>query len=82
MLKPPRVGAEQLQQPTTFHFVRDYEVVRVEQEVPNELLLVLDDGDVDVKDLGNGLGATACYASDVANRLAGWTQGNSKCTLK
>jgi hypothetical protein len=32
-------------QATAFHFVRDYEVVRVEQEVPNEFLLVLDDGD-------------------------------------
>ncbi len=28
-----------------FHFVRDYETVKVEQEVPNEFLLVLDDGD-------------------------------------
>jgi RNA polymerase II-associated factor 1 len=27
-----------------FHFVRDYETVKVEQEVPNEFLLVLDDG--------------------------------------
>lgn len=39
-------------QPTNFHFVRDYEVVKVEQEVPNEFLLVLNDGDdgEDVKD--------------------------------
>jgi len=29
---------------TAFHFVRDYETVKVEQEVPNEFLLVLDDG--------------------------------------
>lgn len=28
-----------------FHYIRDYETVKVEQEVPNELLLVLDDGD-------------------------------------
>lgn len=28
---------------TAFHFVRDYETVKVEQEVPNEFLLVLDD---------------------------------------
>ena len=27
-----------------FHFVRDYETVKVEQEVPNEFLLVLDEG--------------------------------------
>jgi RNA polymerase II-associated factor 1 len=32
-------------QPTAFHFVRDYETVKIEQEVPNEFLLVLDDGD-------------------------------------
>ncbi|KAG6821221.1 hypothetical protein H0H93_004043 [Arthromyces matolae] len=30
---------------TNFNFVRDYETVKVEQEVPNEFLLVLDDGD-------------------------------------
>jgi hypothetical protein len=34
-------------QETTFHFVRDYETVKVEQEVPNEFLLVLYDGDDD-----------------------------------
>ncbi|KAI0060726.1 hypothetical protein BV25DRAFT_1871121 [Artomyces pyxidatus] len=33
---------------TEFHFVRDYEVVKVEQEVPNEFLLVFDDGDIEV----------------------------------
>ncbi|KDR80632.1 hypothetical protein GALMADRAFT_240977 [Galerina marginata CBS 339.88] len=33
------------QEETTFHFVRDYETVKVEQEVPNEFLLVLYDGD-------------------------------------
>ncbi|KAL0947891.1 hypothetical protein HGRIS_010526 [Hohenbuehelia grisea] len=32
------------QDETIFHFVRDYETVKVEQEVPNEFLLVLDDG--------------------------------------
>ncbi|KAI0642319.1 RNA polymerase II-associated [Trametes meyenii] len=31
-------------EPAHFHFVRDYETVKVEQEVPNEFLLVLDDG--------------------------------------
>ncbi|KAI0832072.1 RNA polymerase II-associated [Trametes gibbosa] len=34
-------------EPTNFHFVRDYETVKVEQEVPNEFLLVLDDGTAD-----------------------------------
>ncbi|OBZ66779.1 RNA polymerase II-associated protein 1 [Grifola frondosa] len=33
-------------EPTPFHFVRDYETVKVEQEVPNEFLLVLEDSDV------------------------------------
>ncbi|ATY65793.1 muramidase, putative [Cordyceps militaris] len=32
------------------------------------------------EDLGTG-GATACYASDVANRLTGWVSAASKCTL-
>ena len=32
-------------QETVFQFVRDYETVKVEQEVPNEFLLVLHDGD-------------------------------------
>jgi hypothetical protein len=30
--------------------------------------------------LGRG-GATACYCSDIANRLLGWSQGASKCTV-
>jgi RNA polymerase II-associated factor 1 len=34
-------------QPTAFQFVRDYETVKIEQEVPNEFLLVLDDGDTE-----------------------------------
>ncbi|KIJ55625.1 hypothetical protein M422DRAFT_57956 [Sphaerobolus stellatus SS14] len=29
---------------TAFHWVRDYETVKIEQDVPNEFLLVLDDG--------------------------------------
>ena len=32
-------------QPTTFHFVRDYETVKVEQDILNEYLLVFDDGE-------------------------------------
>jgi hypothetical protein len=30
--------------------------------------------------LGRG-GATACYCSDIANRLLGWSQGPSQCTV-
>lgn len=43
------------QQATEFHFVRDYEVVKVEQEVPNEFLLVFDDGDLTSSIATNGL---------------------------
>ncbi|KAI0793721.1 RNA polymerase II-associated [Fomes fomentarius] len=32
------------EEPTYFHYIRDYETVKVEQEVPNEFLLVLDEG--------------------------------------
>ncbi|KZV91509.1 hypothetical protein EXIGLDRAFT_648223 [Exidia glandulosa HHB12029] len=31
---------------TPFQFVRDYETVKIEREVPNEFVLVLDDGDL------------------------------------
>ncbi|KAJ6565977.1 RNA polymerase II-associated [Mycena sp. CBHHK59/15] len=40
-LAPYEVPPEQ--EETIFHFVRDYETVKVEQEVPNEFLLVLSD---------------------------------------
>ncbi|KAG5647500.1 hypothetical protein DXG03_009437 [Asterophora parasitica] len=45
------------QEETIFHFVRDYETVKVEQEVPNEFLLVLDDGEPpeSLDDLTNGV---------------------------
>lgn len=42
---------------TAFHFVRDYETVKIEQEVPNEFLLVLDDGNDTVVGGGRGKGA-------------------------
>ncbi|KAE9392324.1 hypothetical protein BT96DRAFT_924805 [Gymnopus androsaceus JB14] len=32
------------EEPTVFKFIRDYETVKVEQEVPNEFLLVLENG--------------------------------------
>lgn len=37
---------------TAFKFVRDYETVKVEQEVPNEFLLVLDEGGAKVEGPG------------------------------
>ncbi|KAL7905246.1 hypothetical protein GGI35DRAFT_483742 [Trichoderma velutinum] len=36
-------------------------------------------GSADYTNLDNGLGSTACYASDVANRLTGWTLATSAC---
>ncbi|KAL7954027.1 hypothetical protein V8C34DRAFT_317631 [Trichoderma compactum] len=36
-------------------------------------------GSADYTNLDNGLGSTACYASDVANRLTGWTLATSTC---
>ncbi|KAI8985739.1 RNA polymerase II-associated [Trametes punicea] len=39
------------EEPTLFHFVRDYETVKIEQEVPNEFLLVMDDGDLHDEDV-------------------------------
>ena len=46
------------EQATEFHFVCNYEVVKVEQEVPNELLLVFDDGERGAIDNDNGDGST------------------------
>lgn len=36
-------------------------------------------GSADYSNLGNGLGSTACYASDIANRLTGWAKAGSNC---
>jgi hypothetical protein len=36
-------------------------------------------GSADYAVLGNGLGSTPCYASDVANRLLGWTLAPTTC---
>ncbi|KAN0138192.1 RNA polymerase II-associated [Lactarius tabidus] len=44
---------------TEFHFVRDYEVVKVEQEVPNEFLLVFDENEHGAIDDGGGAGTDA-----------------------
>jgi RNA polymerase II-associated factor 1 len=38
------------QEPTLFQFVRDYETIKVEQNIDNEFLLVLWDGDEPAKD--------------------------------
>ncbi|TDL23983.1 RNA polymerase II-associated protein [Rickenella mellea] len=47
--KQKRRTNEKVDEETIFSFVRDYETVKIEQDVPNEFLLVLDDGPVDVK---------------------------------
>jgi len=36
-------------------------------------------GSADYANLDSGLGSTPCYASDVANRLKGWTLATSTC---
>lgn len=41
-------------QTTTFYFLRDYETVKIEQEVPNEFLLVIDRGDTRPNASGSG----------------------------
>jgi hypothetical protein len=38
-----RGSADGTVQVTPFHFIRDYETVKVEQEVPNEFLILFDD---------------------------------------
>ncbi|KAF8916190.1 RNA polymerase II-associated [Mucidula mucida] len=43
-LQPYEKGFDDSPLKTEFRFVRDYETVKVEQEVPNEFLLVLNDG--------------------------------------
>jgi RNA polymerase II-associated factor 1 len=42
----PRLRSHACDQVTPFYWVRDYETVKIEQDVPNEFLLVLDDGDL------------------------------------
>lgn len=44
--KQKRKDGEEVEE-TVFSFVRDYETVKIEQEVPNEFMLVLDDGEED-----------------------------------
>ncbi|KAF8659869.1 hypothetical protein AX16_001753 [Volvariella volvacea WC 439] len=41
----PAYKVQDSQEETTFRFVRDYETVKVEQEVPNEFLFIIRDGD-------------------------------------
>jgi RNA polymerase II-associated factor 1 len=45
---------EEEPQTTAFHLSRDYETVKIEQEVPNEFLLVIDRGDTQPNVSGSG----------------------------
>ncbi|KAK7025064.1 RNA polymerase II-associated protein 1 [Favolaschia claudopus] len=54
-LQPYEVPSER--EETEFHFVRDYETVKVEQEVPNEFLLVIEDEPADDGDSSRPKGA-------------------------
>ncbi|KAI0306111.1 RNA polymerase II-associated [Multifurca ochricompacta] len=56
---------------TEFHFVRDYEVVKVEQEVPNEFLLVFDDGDLSLSFTASASNGIIDGNSDGDERRAG-----------
>jgi hypothetical protein len=40
---------------------------------------IYNSGSADYANLDDGLGSTACYASDVANRLTGWVLAASSC---
>ncbi|KAJ2976249.1 hypothetical protein NQ176_g5057 [Zarea fungicola] len=40
---------------------------------------IYNSGSADYSNLDDGLGSTACYAEDVANRLTGWTLAASNC---
>ncbi|TQV91568.1 muramidase [Cordyceps javanica] len=40
---------------------------------------IYNSGSADYSNLNNGLGSTPCYATDVANRLTGWTLAVSQC---
>ncbi|KLO12734.1 hypothetical protein SCHPADRAFT_997944 [Schizopora paradoxa] len=58
--KQRRKDGEEVEE-TVFSFVRDYETVKIEQEVPNEFMLVLDDGDDASGDVTRTRGKGAFY---------------------
>ncbi|KAK2463597.1 hypothetical protein APHAL10511_004348 [Amanita phalloides] len=62
------------QQEAVFHFVRDYETVKVEQEVPNEFLLVLHDGELlgkyeDGEDASHPTRAKGAYYKNIERKM-------------
>ncbi|KAG6332040.1 hypothetical protein ID866_7051 [Astraeus odoratus] len=55
---------------TTFYHLRDYETVKIEQEVPNEFLLVLDDGCTRQNAPGTGTNrAKAAYYKNIERKM-------------
>lgn len=48
----PEDEASEMGERAAFHFVRDYETVKIDMDVPNEFLLALDDG----QQVGSGSG--------------------------
>ena len=59
-----------LLQPTLFgHFVRDYETVKVEQEVPNEFVLVLDEGTDEFDTKGSAPRPKGAYYKNIERKM-------------
>ncbi|KAI6122331.1 RNA polymerase II-associated [Pisolithus croceorrhizus] len=55
---------------TTFRYSRDYETVKIEQDVPNEFLLVLDDGSTLPKAANGGIERTkAAYYKNIERKM-------------
>ncbi|KAI6010676.1 RNA polymerase II-associated [Pisolithus orientalis] len=65
-------GPLDLEEPkiTTFRHARDYETVKIEQDVPNEFLLVLDDGNTLPKTVSGGIERTkAAYYKNIERKM-------------
>ncbi len=70
--RPPHIVLKgRIAQPSAFHFVRDYETVKVEQEVPNEFLLVLDEGSdsFDADNLAGHVRPKGAYYKNIERKM-------------
>lgn len=54
-VRPTLLTLTRTGQTTAFHLWRDFETVKIEQEVPNEFLLVIDNGDTQPNVSGSGV---------------------------
>jgi RNA polymerase II-associated factor 1 len=72
----PSDDMQELPISTAFNFVRDYETVKIEQDVQNEFLLVLDDGD------RGGVGEGSDEDNTMRGRGAYYKNIERKMTLK